>query len=53
MNVDDCVGRKNMARNFIYLVFGIERYILYYIIFLFYLIIIPILDLGIGDIYLD
>jgi hypothetical protein len=49
-NLEICVG---MCRNFVYLVFGIERYRLYYIIFLSYLIRIPISDLGIEDIYLD
>jgi hypothetical protein len=46
------LDEKNVAKFFVYLVLGIERNI-YYIIFLFYLIRIPISDLGIGDIYLD
>jgi hypothetical protein len=46
------VGQKNVARNFVYLVFSKYRGV-DYVIFLFYLIGIPILDLRIGDIYLD
>jgi hypothetical protein len=44
------LDEKNVAINFVYLVFGRG---IDYIIFLFYLIRITISDLGIGDIYLD